>query len=470
MNCTNCGSPLPQGSRFCVVCGQAVGANAAAQPANPVSVPSPASSAPGSVPPVPGVAGIPQPGSPIPAPQPAAMPMPNTTQAPGIPGPQRFNAAASSVPGVSSVPDIPATPGAAPSATAAKPMTAKQKRYVIIGIVAVAACILLAIVYSTLNSTVFGPKNTINSYLDAIAAGNFDQANSIADPQVSGAQAVLLTSDAAQSDGTIINQRITSTKENPDGSVQAIVTYSFSGRDYTKTLNVATSGRKFLFFDNWAITNPMVGELQVTVPNVVSSVKVNDIPVSSKNSTSTNSTGSESTTTTTLNLKVYPGSYTVTTGSSPFLTGSDVKLNSVAADDVTSVASSGTLKVKPTQKLKDALNGEVKKKIDKCAAKKEADPDGCPFGEYFYGDDDDYRNFAWTVVSYPKVSDSYIDIEQGSFGTTSSSGKMKLSYERKSYDDEWKPDDTTTTANGIRGTFTISGNKVKVAFNSDNND
>ena len=74
-------------------------------------------------------------------------------------------------------------------------------------------------------------------------------------------------------------------------------------------------------------------------------------------------------------------------------------------------------------------------------------------------DDDDYRNFAWSISSYPKITD--IDLNNGTF--SSARGKAKCTYEEKNSDDSWEPDDDSTTFS-VNGGFSISNGKVKVTL------
>jgi hypothetical protein len=447
MYCTHCGNFMPDDSRFCTECGQAVYTNTPSQQtwngsgttAAGMSVPpSPATNAPN-----------------IPAPNGSTFT--NVTQSPTnqIPTPQA--AAAAGVPAV-----------AVPPTVASKPLSPKQKRNIIIAAVAIAVMILLGIVYSQLNSSVFSPDHTVQQYMNAIADGDFDKANKIADPQVSGPQAVLLTQKASQNNGTITNQRIKSSNKNPDGSMNIDVTYSLGGHNYDKTLTVARFGHKYLFFNKWTISTPLISSLTISVPDSVDSLKINGVSVSEKNTSFDN--GNRSTDTTkNYSFKAYPGKYTVKGPTSDYLSSETLHMQTAATDNGTSDDSSMSLTVEPTEKLSNAINDAIKKKIDGCAASKQAKPEGCPFSKSFY-DEDSSRNFAWSVVSYPTVDDDNISIEDGTFHTTYFSGKVKLTYDAKNYKDSWEPQNSTMTMSSISGTFSISGNNVKIDLDKSDED
>ena len=61
-------------------------------------------------------------------------------------------------------------------------------------------------------------------------------------------------------------------------------------------------------------------------------------------------------------------------------------------------------KIMPTAKLKEDLSKAVNAKLDECAKSTDYAPEGCPFGFDLY-DEDYYRNFAWSISVYPKLSD-----------------------------------------------------------------
>ena len=86
------------------------------------------------------------------------------------------------------------------------------------------------------------------------------------------------------------------------------------------------------------------------------------------------------------------------------------------------------LKIMPTAKLKEDLSKAVNAKLDECAKSTDYAPEGCPFGFDLY-DEDYYRNFAWSISVYPKLSD--IDLDYGTFSTRQ--GKAKCTYEEKNF-------------------------------------
>ena len=137
-------------------------------------------------------------------------------------------------------PAAPITPGAAPVAApgaTSTTMNEQQKKiFIIVGAVA-GFLVLFGIVYGVLSSAVFSAKSVANSYVAAIPSGNYDKANTIADPHVNTNQRALLTSKASSGENTritnarITNARISQTSNNADGTVSAQLTYTLEGNE-----------------------------------------------------------------------------------------------------------------------------------------------------------------------------------------------------------------------------------------------
>lgn len=124
-----------------------------------------------------------------------------------------------------------AAPVAAPGATSTTMNEQQKKIFIIVGAVA-GFLVLFGIVYGVLSSAVFSAKSVANSYVAAISSGNYDKANTIADPHVNTNQRALLTSKASSGENTrITNARISQTSNNADGTVSAQLTYTLEGKE-----------------------------------------------------------------------------------------------------------------------------------------------------------------------------------------------------------------------------------------------
>ena len=341
-------------------------------------------------------------------------------------------------------PAIP--PSIPPAAPQGKPLSAKQKTGIIIGAVVVGVAILLGIAYAVLNATVFNPQSVADRYVAALASGNYDEANSIADPQIDQAQRVLLTKQAAQAENaTITNARVTGIADNADGSKSVSVSYTISGNTVNDTFTMASTGSNFLVFPDWNVTTPLLKEIQVTADSAISEISINGIEVTEENAVSGSLDSG-------LVFKVYPGTYRVAAAESDFIATEPITVN-------TYDTSYAYIDAEPTDALTEAIQSEIDAQLQVCAASTEAEPEGCPFGKYVYLKDR-YRNFAWSITESPVID--YVDLSSGMF--SASVGEAEVTYEYRINDDTWEPEDSTDFFY-LDGTFAIEGDQVTVTIN-----
>lgn len=395
-----------------------------AQYANPSA---PATSPAAQTAPTQALPAVPMPTTPIPAPAASVPPVPQST---------------------ASVPPMPQSPADIPMPAVpqgeGKPLDPKTKKTILIGCIVAGALIVLGIVYGVLNSTVFSAKSMAESYVSAIASGDYDKANDIADPQVGKNQRKLLSNSVAKTDNATISNAHVNGVKSGNGTTTASISYSLNGETVDEELTMRKSGNKFLIFPNWQITTPLIKSINVSVPSSVESLTVNKVAVTAKNAEKTDSGEWQ--------LRVYPGTYNISVTSTDYIVSETVVFRTNEDSD-----SPTTLKVTTTSKFKDALSTAVNNALDKCAESTDYAPENCPFG-FRVWDEDNYRNFAWSISIYPKIDE--VDLDYGAFDTKT--GKAKCTYEVKD-GDSWDPDDDSTTFNAS-GSFAIKDGKVTVTL------
>ena len=131
-----------------------------------------------------------------------------------------------------------------------KPLDPKTKKTILIGCIVAGALIVLGIVYGVLNSTVFSAKSMAESYVSAIASGDYDKANDIADPQVGKNQRKLLSNSIAKTDNATISNAHVNGVKSGNGTTTASISYSLNGETVDEELTMRKSGNKFLIFPN----------------------------------------------------------------------------------------------------------------------------------------------------------------------------------------------------------------------------
>ena len=333
----------------------------------------------------------------------------------------------------------------------AQPMSKKTKRIIILVCSIIGAFIVLGIVYGVLNATLFSPSHVAESYLSAISSGDYDKANSIADPQVSQDKKALLTNAAASGEHTTItNVHIGSEQRGSDGTTSVSYSYTLDGKSDSGTLTLATTGNKYLIFKNWTISQPVVQSLQVSLPTAISDFTINGVKVSKDNASDASEDGS------TLAFKVYPGTYTVALSDTKYFEADNVTASVNASDP-----SYASLKVSATDELTNAIDSAIHDTLDQCAASTDASPKGCPFSLGYTSSD--YRNFAWSITEYPTLDQ--VSVSSSSF-STDYDGEAKVTYEYNSgwTEEKWTPRDSTDTFS-MSGTYAIDGDKVTITIN-----
>ena len=374
----------------------------------------------------------------------AAQPIPATPAQQTTPTQQIPTAAAMPAP-TDQVP--PVIPPAAPAAPKGKPLTAKQKTGIIIGAVVVG---VIAIAYAVLNATVFSPQSVADRYVAALSSGDYEEANSIADPQLDQDQRLLLTNQAAQTENaTITNARVTGITDSADGSKLVNVTYTIGGEPVNDTFTMAPSGSQFLIFRDWTVTTPLLKEITVSTDAATPGLTINGIEVGEENAVS-GSFGSD------LVFKVYPGTYRIAVTETEFITESGDGPATVSTNGSTYAYTS----VEATDALVQAVQDGLDAQLQTCAASTEFEPEGCPFSMYTFSEDR-YRNVTWSITESPEVD--YIDLGSGEFMT--SGGEATATYEYRQYDDSWEPDDYTDYIY-VYGSFTIDGDQVNVTMDT----
>ncbi|WEV65678.1 hypothetical protein [Bifidobacterium sp. ESL0764] len=304
-----------------------------------------------------------------------------------------------------------------PQAIATTPaVSAARKRKTVLILSLLAAVLVLGACYAAANALLFSPKAVVREYLNALTIdkGDIPKANRLVDPQVHGPQAVLLHSDRSAGIGTY---SIDNTKQTTDGSYQVHISYNANGgaEQYKTTLRVESRGRKYLLFNNWVITTPLVKTIKMMAYSTIDKFTINDTPVTLKNSCTRGKTYSENSNINILEFKAYPGVYQVSyknenkeyvdaqvneRGGGAPIPASDGPVLGTEDNHADKLTPIFFLTAKP--KLKKDLQTAVNKKVDECVAAH--DSKGCGYGF------DGKNGFTFTKINkYPELYKIYLD-------------------------------------------------------------
>ena len=360
----------------------------------------------------------------------------------------------------------PAAPAAPAVVREHHPMSKKTKITLITVGAVVAVLAVLGITYTVLNNTVFNPTHQVEDYIQAISDGDFDKASRLVDPGVSDAQGRLLTNAAGKNVPSnlksgvslIRDARVQNLQDGENGGKTASISYTLDGSKETASVQIVCDGQTALIFPKWRISTPLIKKIAVSSNAGSGTFVINGITLTSKNAAASSNGESD--------FFVYPGRYSVTIPSSKYLAAT---MSSVTDGASTSV------KAKFSSALRTEIDNQLKSKLDACVAQAVNQPDNCDFELVAVEDDDSdasYRNWKWSVKTYPTVgkvefgdSDESDESESTSGFTGSfeySNGETSVTYDEKWSDDsDWESENNDYNLSGS-GTFTIKGDKVTI--------
>lgn len=275
---------------------------------------------------------------------------------------------------------IDATDSPASSASASvgtKPSGSEKKRIALLIAVIVVIAIIVGVMVSNANNRKSNPKPVVESYMNALADGNYGKAAAIADPNLTDAQKIVLQ-DGIISDATKRVSAVTigepSQLSNTEYSVP--VAYTMNGSMANSSVVLKKTGA--FITTKWSFERSLLGVIGVPASNTIISIN-GKTPTSDSNytgpnaakadSSSSSNTGSSSNSsssssssgyglainigTDTIAVPAYPGSYDVSgQSSSKYL---DLKLSA----GTYTVPAQGSVNINSYEAATDALATEI---------------------------------------------------------------------------------------------------------------
>ncbi|EWS81745.1 hypothetical protein BF93_15425 [Brachybacterium phenoliresistens] len=348
-----------------------------------------------------------------------------------------------------------AAPVPAPAAVA-RPLSAKARRRVLAGGIAVGTLAVLAvaatIAIGVVSSMFFSPGKQVEAYLGAVQDGDYGQAVSISPPNVSHGQRVLLSDQiGAATEGGISGYTIDSVET--EGEIATVTaTLEQDGVRSEQVFVLERTGRSFLLFPHWELEDVQLAEVYTYLPMDGSRViEVNGVSVDLQDvPTEIDEEGFEM-----ARLPVLPGRYTVTyPNDSPYLDQMPIEFSiSAGGDPVEPAYAFPSYEV--NAEGEKAVSAQVVADLDECAQQEVTEPDGCPFSTYVYGAD----SGTWSITTYPEVT--LTNMGEGYFYAESEygSGEAVFTYQYE----QW---DGTTTEETRTTSFSISASVVFAADGS----
>ncbi len=346
------------------------------------------------------------------------------------------------VPVVSDAPVVAGEPvvvaaGAAPTAVqpqadgAIVPMTPEKKRRVWIVLAAVGGGVVVilgaSVAVSIINQVVFSPQNQVESYLDAIVAGDASDALAIGGVEESTGERVLLTDAVLKAtEGRITGYTITQFGSSGD---TAIVTADIDQDGVTEetAYELTKSGTTALFFDNWNLEPVWLPSVAIGVSPGIDEIDVNGTTV--ELSSDAQEIGY-------VDLLVFPGDYVIANaGDDEWLSAEPQTVQA----GLSAVTGDARLSLEPTAKFTSSVDEQVAEYLAGCAAQKILDPDDCPIRVYDYGT---ITDVVWTidepaVTSLGSMYDDEWDL------STDKRGSATVTYTNTDYRGQATPEKAT---------------------------
>lgn len=265
-----------------------------------------------------------------------------------------------------------------------RPLSPEERaRYKKVGIVAgavVAVGIVGWIAVSVINSQLYGPKDQVAAYLDAVVAGDLDEANDLA-PTDGEVDNSLLTGKIYRA----AEERITGYEVgdvNRDGDTVTVeVRLEGLGGPTSADLVMEKHGHNAVLFDKWEVADGgLARQVSVSMPEGAEDLTVNGVAVGHVAD----------------DVWLLPGTYVFDAFSGNRWLESSGEPVHVAADEEFQFAEV------PGAVASEAFRDEVQRQIDAyladCMAAKELDPPNCPNSTYA---GTDVRNVVWTLDQPP---------------------------------------------------------------------
>ena len=317
----------------------------------------------------------------------------------------------------------------------------------------------LVIAYFILLNTVFSERNVVNDYVNAIANGQYSKATKLVDPGVSNEARALFTDAIARDPKDRIQQvsvgDITKDTAQNGRKHKVTVTYTVNGVKQSSTLTLEPSGKRFLIFDSWKITTPMIEKRDLAIPSLLDSIVVNGVTVKLAGYEAGGSSG------TSYSLPSYPGMLRISAPKSPYWESETVSSGE-------KVNTSATLKLTATEKLRDDILDLAKQKVKECVASSALSKTGCDFSngsfESYSSSSKAYTDIKRTVTQEPMidVGPEYLDIQNGTFMTTTINVSIHYKYRYDAGDPWWDSDESDSGRLG--GWFSVKDGKLSVKF------
>ncbi|GAA1125434.1 hypothetical protein [Arthrobacter flavus] len=272
----------------------------------------------------------------------------------------------------------------------------------LLGLMVVVAAAIATVV--VVNTHIFNPEEQVHNYLEALSDGDGERALGLLNASVPDANPAMLSgAPLQQSMSAVEDVAVGEAVEVGDGRVDVTTTYTVRGTAHSSTFSLARTGTEWLFFNTWEFVPSVLPTLELSVINQVEAT-LNGTRVGMPEGRNQFAV-------------FYPGDYEAHYTSEYFAAPAQtVAVTDRSGDQRIALATAAT------EVLVEAVDAQIRRFLDECAAQTVFQPANCPFN--FQTENRVAGDIRWSITEYPTVT---IDPFNGSWVMAPLSGNAELS-------------------------------------------
>lgn len=272
----------------------------------------------------------------------------------------------------------------------------------LLGLMVVVAAAIATVV--VVNTHIFNPEEQVHNYLEALSDGDGERALGLLNASVPDANPAMLNgAPLQQSMSAVEDVAVGEAVEVSDGRVEVTTTYTVRGTAHSSTFSLARTGTEWLFFNTWEFVPSVLPTLELSVINQVEAT-LNGTRVGMPEGRNQFAV-------------FYPGDFEAHYTSEYFAAPAQtVAVTDRSGDQRIALATAAT------DVLVEAVDAQIRRFLDECAAQTVFQPANCPFN--FQTENRVAGDIRWSITEYPTVT---IEPFNGSWVMAPLSGNAELS-------------------------------------------
>lgn len=253
----------------------------------------------------------------------------------------------------------------------------------LLGLLVVIAGAITTVV--VVNAHIFNPEEQVHNYLEAVSDGDGERALGLLNASVPNANAAMLDgAPLEQSMAAVEDVAVGDAVDVGDNRVDVTITYTVRGTELTSTFPLERTGTEWLFFNTWEFVPSVLPTLELSVINQAEAT-LNGTRVAMPEGRNRFAV-------------FYPGDFEAHYTSEFFA----APAQTVSVTDRSTSGRRLALATEATDDLVEAVDAQVRRFLDECAAQTVFQPANCPFN--FQTESRVAGDIRWAITEYPSVS------------------------------------------------------------------